>query len=626
MMMNLKVASLLLLAVCIWGNPFNEIEPTGEQNAEAEVEESADGSGELHNRGEATVLPNIGYLFQGYNIIRGNPLSPKGYDPGFTRDNIFQAEYTEKKKTYDGRYSIPDHTDGTKQISCTMTASAETLKTETQYKDTLAAKASASVKAGGGVWSASFAASTEYNRVSEQLKTNQKSVIKSESTCTVYGASLNTFPPPKFTENFFNNLKALGKENPDYYNFLDTFGTHFVKGITMGSRYSKMQTMSKENEEKLQKEGIDVDVTASASLIGTVDAEISVSVKKTKEDIAKFSKSVEETTIVTFGSKPPKDGKPETWMASAFKNPYPVHYKLRSILDVFKPQYFIDTPEVKYKEIKKGLENFLKGYCKQYTERHPNLKNVECEGPQKGCGGGSICSANAICEDLKSGKTLNKEALKYKCTCKKGYKGNGRRCEHIPKWITKKVIRHEDTKGTFGTWGGMQYCQNGVFADGFVLRAQKYVGSKKKDDDTGANAVCILCNGEYECSKKGSWGKWSDPFKCHKGSFLYGWRQNVEPWKSGRDDTSLNNVEYKCKNMATGKVTKTMKANGHEWGSWSRFQGCPNNQFICGINTKVEDPNRDNTALNDIEHQCCEMDLSNIQPNKRHQKRIGNEQ
>ena len=70
-----------------------------------------------------------------------------------------------------------------------------------------------------------------------------------------------------------------------------------------------MQTISKENEEKLQREGIDVDVTASASLIGKVDVEVSTSVSKTKENIEKFSKSVEETTEVAFGSKPPTDGK-----------------------------------------------------------------------------------------------------------------------------------------------------------------------------------------------------------------------------------------------------------------------------------------------------------------------------
>ena len=153
----------------------------------------------------------------------------------------------------------------------------------------------------------------------------------------------------------------------------------------------------------------------------------------------------------------------------------------------------------------------------------------------------------------------------------------------------------------------MQYCPNGVFADGFILKAEQPIDG----DDTGANAVCILCKGEYICSKEGTWGTWSGIYKCPKGSYLYGWRQNVEG--PGGDDTALDNVEYKCKSVDTGEVTKTMRGNGHEWGSWSRFQGCPANQFICGINTRVEDwvgHDGDDTALNDIIHQCCEMDLS----------------
>ena len=186
--------------------------------------------------GEDALLPNIGYLFQGYNIIKGNPLSPQGYDPGFSRLHIFDAEYTENRKTPDRRYKIPDHTDGTKQVSCNMKASAETMHTQKQYKDTLNVKASASVSGGTAIWQASFSASTEYNRVSEQLKTNEKSVIKSEASCTVYGAAIHTNPPPKFTDNFLNNLKALGGDNPDYESFLDSFGTHFIAKMVMGSR------------------------------------------------------------------------------------------------------------------------------------------------------------------------------------------------------------------------------------------------------------------------------------------------------------------------------------------------------------------------------------------------------
>ena len=181
-------------------------------------------------------MPNVGYLLQAYNIIKGNPLNPQGFDPGFSRLHIFAADYSEGKLTSDRRYKIPDNMDVTKEVSCTMKASAETLKTQKQYKDALNVKASTSVSGGTAVWQASFSASTEYNRVSNQLKTNDNSVIKSESTCTVYGAAVHDNPPPKFTKNFFNNVKDLQNDDPDYAGFLDKFGTHFIEKITMGSR------------------------------------------------------------------------------------------------------------------------------------------------------------------------------------------------------------------------------------------------------------------------------------------------------------------------------------------------------------------------------------------------------
>ena len=168
------------------------------------------------------------------------------------------------------------------------------------------------------------------------------------------------------------------------------------------------------------------------------------------------------------------------------------------------------------------------------------------------------------------------------------------------KWIAKGEIYHLDEKGNVGTWGGMQYCPDSVFADGFKLRAQL----PSIEDNTGANSVCLICKGQYYCSKEGIWGIWSHDYKCPKGSFLYGWQQNVE-WHTGVD-----NVRYRYKDMETGQVTKEMRGFGIEWGSWSTFKGCPENQFICGINTRVAPWGGDDTALNDIRHGCCELDPS----------------
>ena len=175
-----------------------------------------------------------------------------------------------------------------------------------------------------------------------------------------------------------------------------------------------------------------------------------------------------------------------------------------------------------------------------------------------------------------------------------------------PKWELGDEIEHEEEeRGTWGTWGGMENCKNGVLASGFSIRAQKEGGGAFYDD-TGANAVCIKCDTTNVCSKKSPWGTWSGPHNCPENSYLSGWRQNVEE-KQGwaTDDTSLNNVEYKCRDIETWEETDVIKGQAKEWGKWSLFVECPKGFFICGINTRVEDNTYDDTALNDIRHQCC---------------------
>ncbi len=133
--------------------------------------------------------------------------------------------------------------------------------------------------------------------------------------------------PTKRIHNFVQNQSAMGRKTIDPNQWLPTIldvlkrnvlgiwpGLKTIETICLPlyfcvTRYSKMQTITKEKMEKLQSEGIDVSVTASFSLVGKVDASVSTSVSKSKEEMEKFENSLEETREVTFGSKPPSDGK-----------------------------------------------------------------------------------------------------------------------------------------------------------------------------------------------------------------------------------------------------------------------------------------------------------------------------
>lgn len=189
----------------------------------------------------AQTMTNIGYLFRGYNVIKGNPLDPERFDPGF-RGKIFQAAYSEDRKTDDLRYKIPDSVDVVTKTTCRTSYSAETVSTLSDYQNSLMAKASVSGSGRYKVVKASFSASIEYNRVRKTLESNDKSIIKTEAMCTVYEAILQTGSPPSLTESFLNAIKEA-KRTKQYGAFLDTFGTHFIESIDMGARYAALHSL-----------------------------------------------------------------------------------------------------------------------------------------------------------------------------------------------------------------------------------------------------------------------------------------------------------------------------------------------------------------------------------------------
>ena len=67
--------------------------------------------------------------------------------------------------------------------------------------------------------------------------------------------------------------------------------------------------MSKKTQEDLQKNGFNLKTAAEASITGLGSASSSTEFGLTTEDTKKYQQSVENTKVVTVGSKLPEDGK-----------------------------------------------------------------------------------------------------------------------------------------------------------------------------------------------------------------------------------------------------------------------------------------------------------------------------
>ncbi|XP_019205467.1 vitelline membrane outer layer protein 1 [Oreochromis niloticus] len=156
----------------------------------------------------------------------------------------------------------------------------------------------------------------------------------------------------------------------------------------------------------------------------------------------------------------------------------------------------------------------------------------------------------------------------------------------------------------WGYWGSTEMCPLGSYAVGFSIKVEASQGS---GDDTAVNGIRLYC---FDPSSKrrttvqsavGSWGDWTAVKSCASG-YLDSFMLRVESSQGEGDDTSVNNIKFTCSGTGAQLVGDGMPWGG--WGRWSRK--CPKG-VICGLRTRLEDPQGrgDDTALNDVQFFCC---------------------
>lgn len=192
---------------------------------------------------------NIDYLAKGYNIYKGNPLSDKD-DPGFTLP-IFKFTYN-GDKTADGRYEIPKGINIDKHDSCDSTIKAEEITTEANYHKKLEIYASQE----GSGFGASLSFNQNYQTIKDEKIKEHYIHIVSSASCSVYKGKINILNLPTLDKDFksilFNYLTDDYQNNKErYFNFLDTYGTHYVKEAYMGSRMAKISSITEKDKREL---------------------------------------------------------------------------------------------------------------------------------------------------------------------------------------------------------------------------------------------------------------------------------------------------------------------------------------------------------------------------------------
>jgi hypothetical protein len=125
------------------------------------------------------------------------------------------------------------------------------------------------------------------------------------------------------------------------------------------------------------------------------------------------------------------------------------------------------------------------------------------------------------------------------------------------------------------------------------VKTEKWDAWDGLTDDSCLNAIKLACGDPKTgtitsmiTSKEGTFGKYGSVFKCNGDGYAVGFMiRVVEASTALVDETATNNLRILCSGSANG----FMELDGERWGEWTNPRICENNEYICGLQTQVED-------------------------------------
>jgi len=276
-------------------------------------------------------LPNIGYLALGYNIYYGNPhASQCGVDPGFQTyagSPIYQQVYN-GRLTGDQKYSIPDGINAIRDYGCALDFESSETSQSTTYIKTLKKDVTFGFRI---PFIASFKSSHDYSEFHMRVASSKERMVSSSAECVVYDADVNTYQKPLLTDNFEAAVRSLPSTygtGDDYFDFFDTFGTHTLSKVKMGSRFGFTAYFNEMAWVNVDRTG--TSVSHSASLFGLYMA---TKEAQSKTVINIFKQNMDNYQEISLGAKPSQHGDAENWAQQVIEEPMPISYTLAAICD-----------------------------------------------------------------------------------------------------------------------------------------------------------------------------------------------------------------------------------------------------------------------------------------------------
>eukprot|EP01084_Bolivina_argentea_P050123 92155_1 len=333
-------------------------------------------------------LPNIGYLGRGYNLVKGNPQSIYGKpakDPGF-ESSIFDFSYTSGTRTSDEIYLIPDCTHGHTLSICQFTSSQSTYRGVISYSKHLSQAISISGPYSQQLTNVSFSNSASYKTINQATSSGQKIYQSASGKCAAYQVylDLDQISHISVTSAFSQSVSKLplfintSNPNDPYFAFINKYGTHYVKSLKMGSKYSKTYEFSRHIWSNFQNKRWNLNSVISTSYAIATGNTSSITLKQ-KQQAKEYEDSASVIYNTILGNKPPIDGNASKWKLDSINNPYPYEYELSSITNLLTNIYFPNTLQSIIQVKQQKMVQALSMYCSIIDGclQHENIINDE---------------------------------------------------------------------------------------------------------------------------------------------------------------------------------------------------------------------------------------------------------
>ena len=310
-------------------------------------------------------MPNIDYIFRGYNLLFGNPVvdPTHGRDPGISRMPIFKATFDRGLTTSDMRYLIPDGMSFLKAVSCRIDFGSTEDRSEKSYIDSL----SNTVGAEAGFLGFNFKASTTVQKKTQEIKTASNTYVTTQAVCSVYTGAIFMDLPPHPSDEFIASLQKCEKDPSEVNlrNLVDNYGTHFLTDVVMGSKFGEESQVTTESYEKMVSDGLDVGTAAGYS--GSFSAGVTTETSSEKEQREKFESSRSSKTTYSYGSNIPASGDATIWASTSSDDPMPINMELKALTELLTEEFLGDTG-IDYKKLKQPLIDYLTQYCSKLVD------------------------------------------------------------------------------------------------------------------------------------------------------------------------------------------------------------------------------------------------------------------